>query len=64
LRAESSKVLRGMVVANTTEIAGTVDLAMAVSSTVTASHSGVVNSIAIIEGLLRRGMRVGGGRCL
>jgi hypothetical protein len=62
LRAESSKVLRSMVMANMTEIAGTMDLAMAVSSTITTSHPGVVNSVVIIEGLLRRSMRIGRGR--
>jgi uncharacterized membrane protein len=57
-------MLRGMVVANTTEVAGTMDLAMAVSSAIVTSHLGVVDSVVIIEGLLRRSMRVGGRRCM
>jgi hypothetical protein len=56
-------MFRGMDMANSTEIVGTMDLAVAVSSTVMTSHSGVVNSIVIVEGLLRRSMRVSGGRC-
>jgi hypothetical protein len=57
-------VFRGVIVANTTEIAGAMDLMMAVSSTIMTSHSGVVDSIAVIKGLLRRSMKVGGGRCM
>jgi hypothetical protein len=49
--------------ANTAEITRAMDLTMPVVSAVAAGHSGVVNPIAIIKGLLRRSMRVGGGRC-
>jgi hypothetical protein len=49
---EASEVFRGMVVADTTEIAGAVDLAMPISSAIVASHCGVINSIAVMKGLL------------
>jgi hypothetical protein len=61
LRTETCEVLRGMVMADAAKIIGTVDLAMAVVSAITASHPGVVNSISVIKGFLRRGTRVGGG---
>jgi hypothetical protein len=62
LRAEASEVFRGMVVANMAKIMRAMNLAMPVSSIVTAGHSRVVNSITVIKGLLRRSTRVSGGR--
>jgi hypothetical protein len=59
-RAEASEIFRGMVMANTTEISRAVNLTMPVISTVVAGHPGVVNSIAVIKGFLRRSARVGG----
>jgi hypothetical protein len=52
-----------MVVADTTEIAGAMDLMMPVSSAIAASHPGVINSVAVIKGLLRRSTIISGGRC-
>jgi hypothetical protein len=52
-----------MVVTNMTEISRAMDLVMPVSSAVVASHPGVVNSIMVIKGLLRRSAIVGGRRC-
>jgi hypothetical protein len=63
LGAVGSEVFRGMVMADTTKIVGVMDLAMAVSSTVTTSHLGVVNSVFVIKGFLRRGTRVSGRGC-
>jgi hypothetical protein len=63
LGAESGKMFKSMVMANTAEVAGTMDLAMAVSSAIMTSHSGIVNSIAVIQGFLRRGIRISRGRC-
>jgi hypothetical protein len=63
LGAIGSKVLRGMVMANMTEVAGTMDLAMTVSSAVATGHSGVINSIAVIRGFFGRSTRVGGRGC-
>jgi len=51
-----------MVVANTAKVSRAMNLTMPVSSAVAASHCGVVNSIAVVKGLLRRSSRVGGGR--
>jgi hypothetical protein len=53
----------GMVVANTTKIIGAMDLAMPVSSAIVTSHPGVVNSISVIKGLLRRSAVISGGEC-
>jgi len=52
----------GMVMANAAKVSRAMNLTMPVSSAVAASHCGVVNSIAVMEGLLRRSVRVGGGR--
>jgi hypothetical protein len=52
-----------MVMANTTEVVGAMDLAMTISSAVMTSHTGVVNSISVIKGFLGRGTRVSGRRC-
>jgi hypothetical protein len=62
LRAEACEVLGGMIMANTAKITRAVDLTVSVSSTIAASHRGVVNSIAIVKNFLRRSIRVGGGR--
>jgi hypothetical protein len=62
LRAKASKVLGGMVVADSAKVSRAMNLTMPVVSTVAASHSGVVNSVAVIKCLLRRSTRVGGGR--
>jgi hypothetical protein len=51
-----------MVMANTTEIARAVDLTVSVSSAIATGHCGVVNSISVTKGLLRRSARVGGRR--
>jgi hypothetical protein len=63
-RAEAGEMFRGMVMADMAKIMGTVDLMMAIISTVTASHPRVVNSIVVIKGLLRRSTRISGGRCM
>jgi hypothetical protein len=60
LRAVGSEMLRDMVMTNTTEVVGAVDLAVSVPFAVTTSHPGVVNSIAVIKGFFRWSMRVGG----
>jgi hypothetical protein len=52
-----------MVVADTTEIMGAVDLAKPISSAIAASHHGVINSITVMKGLLRRSTVISGGRC-
>jgi hypothetical protein len=64
LRTEASEVFRGMVMANTAKIMRAMNLVMPVSSTIMTGHSRVIDSIAVIKGLLRRSMRVGGGRCM
>jgi hypothetical protein len=51
-----------MVMTNTAKVSRAMNLTMPVSSAVAASHCGVVNSIAVAKGLLRRSTRVGGGR--
>jgi hypothetical protein len=56
-------MLGGMVVADTANIMRAVNLAMPVSSTIAACHPGVINSIAVIKGLLRRSAIIGGRRC-
>jgi hypothetical protein len=56
-------MVRGMVVANMTEVAGIMDLAMAVSSAIMAGHLGVINSIAVIKGFFGQSMRVCRGWC-
>jgi hypothetical protein len=51
-----------MVMANTAKIMRAVDLVMPVSSAIVTGHCGVVNSISVVKGFLRRGTRVGGRR--
>jgi hypothetical protein len=58
-----SEMLRGMVIANMTEVAGAMDLAMTVSSAVMTSHPRVINSILVIKGFFRRSTRVGRRGC-
>jgi hypothetical protein len=57
-------MFRGMIMAYPAKIARAVDLTMPVISAVSASHPGVVNSVSVIKGLLRRGTRIGRGRCM
>jgi hypothetical protein len=63
-RAETGEMLGGMVMANVTEILRAVDLTVPISSAIAASHRGVVYSISVVKGLLRRSVRVSGGRCM
>jgi hypothetical protein len=56
-------MLRDVVMANTTEVVGAMDLTMTISSAVATGHLGVINSIAVIKGFLRRSTRVGGRGC-
>jgi hypothetical protein len=63
LRTIGGKMFRSMVVANTTEIAGTMDLAMSISFTIAAGHPGVINSVSIIKGFFGWGTRVSRRRC-
>jgi hypothetical protein len=51
-----------MVVADAAEITRAVNLAMSVSSAIATGHSGIVNSVSVTEGLLRRSVRVSGRR--
>jgi hypothetical protein len=53
-----------MIMTDMTEILRAVNLTVPVVSTVAAHHSGIVNSIAVIKGFLRRSTRVSGGRWL
>jgi hypothetical protein len=62
LGAIGGEMLRSVVMENMAEIAGAMDLVMAISSAIATSHSGVVNSIAVIKGFFGRSMRVR-GRC-
>jgi hypothetical protein len=45
-------MLGGMVMANSAKITRTMDLTVPVSSAIAASHPGVINSVAVIKGLL------------
>jgi hypothetical protein len=51
-----------MVMADATEITRAMDLAVSVSSAIAAGHSGIVNSVSVTKGLLRRSARVSGRR--
>jgi hypothetical protein len=61
---EASEVFGGMVMADMAEISRAMDLAMPISSAIMAHHGRVINSIAVMESLLRRSTVIGGGRCL
>jgi hypothetical protein len=63
LRTVGGEMLRSMVMANATEIMGTMDLAMSVSLAIMASHPRIINSIMIIEGFFRWGTRISRKGC-